>query len=201
MPRSGSTWLYNAARLILLQSEPDLGCGWIDDWLQIPKKSTLLLKVHDYQPAIANKAWRIIYSYRDLRDALASRLRKFQTLPTLATAKHIIENDYQWKQKAHYIMRYEDMIQDPIRIIRNLADCLEVDSIDPVEINQRLAALTDKGSNWSKESYDPETLFHRNHITHGGVGTWQDSLSLAFVKKLENIYHDWFKKYKYEKSR
>ena len=41
MRRSASTWLYNAARL-LLSSSPSIlqqfSCGWIGDWKKIPKK-------------------------------------------------------------------------------------------------------------------------------------------------------------------
>src|SRR5262245_15346631 len=68
MPRSGSTWLFNAARLLLRQTvAPDeLGSGWVGDWARLPKRPWLLLKVHEYDAFLARRARAILYSYRDV---------------------------------------------------------------------------------------------------------------------------------------
>ena len=46
MPRSGSTWLFNAARL-LLRANGEPSSGWIGDWSSLPRKPVLLLKVSE----------------------------------------------------------------------------------------------------------------------------------------------------------
>ena len=97
MPRSGSTWLYNAARLLLRrapQGGADLSGGWIGDWRRLPKRRRLLLKVHEFDPFLAKKARLVLYSYRDLRDALASCRRKFDIEPSLeATIQRALQRD------------------------------------------------------------------------------------------------------------
>ncbi len=63
MPRSGSTWLYNAMR-IMLKSDIgiDLGAGWIQDIEKFKDHDTILLKLHSYIPHLASKATFVAYS-------------------------------------------------------------------------------------------------------------------------------------------
>ena len=82
MPRSGSTWLFNAVRL-LLQSEAAEVCSyWKGDFDALkflrsagPEK-ILLLKIHRHSPVLEKKAAVIFYSIRDIRDVIASKIRR-----------------------------------------------------------------------------------------------------------------------------
>ena len=90
MPRSGSTWLYNAARLLLISSSSvgnNLSSGWIEDLGTLSKKEVMLIKIHDLPKFLSKKSQIILYSYRDLRDALASSKRKFGNEPSMDKAK------------------------------------------------------------------------------------------------------------------
>ena len=79
MQRSASAWLYNAARLLLTSSPSvaeQFSCGWIGDWEQIPKKNYMLIKVHDFNKSLAGQSKCILYSFRDIRDVIASGIKK-----------------------------------------------------------------------------------------------------------------------------
>ena len=71
MPRSGSTWLYNAVRLLINSSfglKNNFSCGWIGDWNDIPKKDVMLIKIHDFDEQIVNNHIDstdiIVYTYK-----------------------------------------------------------------------------------------------------------------------------------------
>lgn len=96
MPRSASTWLYNVARLLIArlpEAKDQFSCGWVGDWQAIPKKPYMPIKIHDYHQGFADASRLVLYSYRDIRDALASVKRKFDRQPSLALADHWIAQD------------------------------------------------------------------------------------------------------------
>ena len=99
MPRSASTWMYNADRLIFAnkpQTQYNFGCGWVDVLKEIPSKPLMLIKIHDYVEELASQAAIILYSYRDIRDAIASQVRKWGVKPTLEIADHIVYQHSTW---------------------------------------------------------------------------------------------------------
>ncbi len=190
MPRSGSTWLYNAARLLLQSSVNDadeLTCGWIGDWEKLPTTNTVLLKIHDFELSVVARSRKILYSYRDVRDALASSVRKFGTTPTLDLARAWLAHDQRWRPVADFVMRYETMIQSPSRVVEQIADVLRI----PVRPNDIVEQVESLDSN-SQASYDPATLLHPHHITDGRHGTWTDWLSKDLVQQIELEFQEWF---------
>lgn len=189
MPRSGSTWLFNAARL-MLQAQGEIASGWIDDWDSLPTRPVTLLKVHDYDAVLAHHASVILYSYRDIRDALASSRRKFNTEPTIELARQWLASDRQWRARATFAMRYESMRANPIETIERLALALGA-TIDPVSIAQQLDAIEYLERQATPGAYDRETLLHPGHITDGRHGTWQDWLDPDLIDQIEDECADW----------
>jgi hypothetical protein len=198
MPRSGSTWLFNAARLLLNNAGRDVGSGWIGDWATLPKKMWLLLKVHDYDPYLVENARIILYSFRDLRDALASSKRKFGTEPTMAQSRHWLEADRQWRQQASFVLRYESMLTDATSLITDLTAALQLPEVDSQETLAQIARINTPNGG---DAYDPETLLHPDHITDGRHGTWQDWLAPEFVRQIEEEFRDWFEENGYSVDR
>jgi hypothetical protein len=192
MPRSGSTWLYNAARLLLRRRHGDaLGCGWIGDWRSLPRKPAMLLKIHEIDPFTVKRASVILYSYRDLRDALASNKRKFATEPTLGLARQWLAQDQHWRGVADFTLRYETMLEDPEAALSDLADVLKVKDAPVAEFARELSGLNARvGAR--RDSYQPETLIHPGHITDGRHMTWQAYLSGGLVRQIEEEFREWF---------
>jgi hypothetical protein len=192
MPRSGSTWLYNAARLLLRAKEGSrLGCGWIGDWQSMPRKSVMLLKCHDYQWLLTQRAAIVLYSFRDVRDALASNKRKFATEPTLDLTRTWLDHDRRWRKSADHVLRYETMLGNPEAALKNLAQVLEVADAPIAELAQELKGLHARvGAR--KFDYHPENLLHPEHVTDGRPLSWHGWLTSDLVRRLEMEFPEWF---------
>ncbi|MGD9200473.1 MAG: sulfotransferase domain-containing protein [Chitinispirillia bacterium] len=194
MPRSGSTWLYNAVRLLLKHnSSLDIGAGWIADFNSFMHHDVVILKIHNYEPQIANNAIRILYSFRDIRDVLASFKRKFGGKPSLEQAKMIIENDNKWREKALYIMKYEKMMEEQEMTLRKIAHYLgiEIKNGSCKQINRSIKNMSYTEGKLKNNTYNIENLLHKNHITDGRHGSWRDDLPTELVTKIEIELKEW----------
>jgi len=192
MPRSGSTWLYNAVRLLLeYTGKLDIGAGWISDFNSFKNHDVVILKIHYFEPVIANNATMILYSYRDIRDALASFKRKFGNEPSIEQARKFIHNDIQWREKASYIMKYEDMIAAQEETLRKIAGCLGITNANLMQIIEDITAMTyDKGEK-RNDVYNMENLLHKNHITDGRHGSWDGYVPEELIAQIENEFREW----------
>jgi len=206
MERSASTWLYNVIRFLIQKSEHfsgDISFGWIDDvssLVELSSKgndSTLVVKVHQYNEELADKAHFIFYSYRDLRDVLASLKRKFNTEPTNGLAKSLIKKDKLWCDLANYSMRYENMLIDKTNEVENIARCLGINDVKAEVILAQLDELSYESNGQRNNVYNQDNLFHKGHITDGKVGSWQNELSVGFVAELTTQHKAWFVKNSY----
>ncbi len=200
MPRSGSTWLFNAARLLLCASE-DPSSGWIGDFACLPKKPLMLLKVHDHDPFLARHARTILYSYRDVRDALASSKRKFATEPTLELARQWLISDRRWREQATFVLRYESMLADPARSVRDLARALKLPVADADAVCRQLGQVEYQPARAGLGSYDRETLLHPGHVTDGRHRSWDGWLDRALVRQIEDECGDWLAENGYDEPR
>lgn len=194
MPRSGSTWLYNAMRLMLKTMKGlDLGAGWIQDFQSFKNHDTVLMKLHSFEPGVVPKANFVAYSYRDIRDSLASMKRKFNSKPTIAMADKFIEDDKKWRERANFILKYEDMVGNQGAIINELSEIMKIENIDGVKIADEINKMNYKSSDNRNQIYNKENLLHDGHITAGHHGSWKEDLSDDFIQEVELKYSDWLR--------
>jgi hypothetical protein len=199
MPRSGSTWLYNAARLLLqdtVADPADFSAGWIRDLAAKPATPLQLVKVHAYDRGLARRAAVVLYSYRDVRDAVASRARMTGEAQVAGEATHYVKHDRRWRKVADYVMRYESMRADPDRALRDLAAALGAATVDTPKLRARLETL-EQAESKRESGYDRQNLLHARHITHGGHGSWVGSLSPEVVAEIELRHHRWLRENDY----
>jgi len=91
MPRSGSTLLFNILREILvIKWKTRLSSGWEGDFISIPKGSAYLIKTHTLSHFYRWRARYCFYTYRDVRVAAVSVLRKFGQQITLESIRSMI---------------------------------------------------------------------------------------------------------------
>jgi hypothetical protein len=198
MQRSGSTWLYNATRLLLMQSpltRERTGYGWIGDLSILPQKKIMLIKIHDFNEKILHLDLPkiILYSYRDVRDALASSKRKWNQEPSLELADRLIQNDQQWRRHAHFIMRYESMISDQQGTLLELSNMLNInDNGNLQEIIAAIDALKYENAGNKNPLYHMENLLHKGHITDGRHGSWKGILDDSLLEQIQAKYREWF---------
>jgi hypothetical protein len=192
MPRSGSTWLYNAVRLLLEGTGClDIGAGWIADFNSFKNHDVVILKIHNFEPVIADNATVIFYSYRDVRDALASFKRKFGNEPSIDQAKTFIDNDNKWRQKASFIMKYEEMIAAREKTINAIARCLQIQNANPHHLMQEIDTMNYTKGDKKNNTYNLENLLHKNHITDGRHGSWKGHVPDTIITQIELECKDW----------
>ncbi|MDQ7787568.1 MAG: hypothetical protein RDU01_08160 [Thermodesulfovibrionales bacterium] len=197
MQRSGSTWLYNATRLLLMNSpftREISSFGWIGDLSKLPQKRIMLIKIHDFNENLVRLDLPkiILYSYRDVRDALASSKRKWNQEPSLELADKLIQNDHQWRRYADFIMRYESMISDQYTTLTELAGILKINNADIQEIISQIEALRYENAGNKNSLYHMENLLHQGHITDGRHGSWKGFLDDKLLDQIERKHHEWF---------
>lgn len=192
MPRSGSTWLYNALRLLLARNGLPYSAGWLTDLEHRVGAVPVLLKVHDFDPALVERAAGIAYSFRDLRDALASARRKFGRTPSLPHARRLLEAHQQWLPRADFVMRYETMLQDPPGTLQALAAAFGLEAGDTEVLSAELGRLDYAASDDGNGRYNTVNLMHRDHVTDGAHGSWRGTLEDDFVRDLEREFPQWF---------
>jgi len=210
MLRSASTWLYNAIRL-LVSRQPDMAsdfsCGWIDDRDKIQKKRYMLLKAHVFDQNLVNESSIVFYSYRDVRDAIASHQRKFGGIASLKWADHFIETHERWIRVADFSMKYESMLHGKESMIVDIANALSAKQIisydrnngviDPVEIAEELDNLNYDSDGNRNNYYNELNLLHKGHITDGRHGSWKECLNSELAAVIADKYSWWFEKYGY----
>jgi len=198
MQRSGSTWMYNATRLLLMHSpltREITGYGWIGDLSKLPMKKIMLLKIHWFSQNVLDLVLPeiILYSYRDLRDALASIKRIWNQEPSLELADRLIQSDQQWRSHAHFIMRYESMMSDKEGTLLALSDMLKINGDNKIqEILAEIDALRYENAGDKKPLYHMENLLYEGHITDGRHGSWKGIIDDALLEQIERKYRAWF---------
>lgn len=194
MMRSGSTWLYNAARLILGASV-DLTCGLAVDVTDYT--GTVLLKTHEVGRELLARADVVLYSYRDIRDVLASRFRFMGTVPTMGAADRLIAECDTIEPIADYAMRYESMILDPLTEVELIAGAVDarVDAsavVSELDELRRCPVETDNG-----KPYDALTLYHPGHVTDGRHMSFAGQLPSEFVGNIQHRHAGWLERHGY----
>jgi hypothetical protein len=193
MPRSASTWLYNVARLSLA-AEGDLAHGWIEDAVPLRRhgQSTLLVKTHGFEGPLARSADVILYSFRDVRDVVASVDRVWGRPPTMAMVHNFLYDDRRWRRRAHLNIRYEDMIRDQTGTAARVMGRLGMPEGDAARIVERVGMLRppDRAAIGSGR-HSLETLLHPGHITDGRAESWRGQLDPTFVARIERAYGAW----------
>ena len=193
--RSGSTWLYNAARLAIALAGHSV-YGRFYDGTYDPENPAKwhVVKVHRFEDEVLEVARLVLTSIRDPRDIAASAVRRglIEGTPDAVEAfvqEAVFDGYERWRPHAALAMRYEDLrggSSRPIlsRLLEVLAPC-EVSGVSVEQLERELEALR-PGSH-----YDRETLLWPNHLTDGRVHGYASTLSAAAVARIESRFGEW----------
>lgn len=204
MPRSGSTWLYNALRLLL--RDRSLYSCWFDEFDQerADRASVILVKIHGVNPELASEAKAIFTCHRDLRD-IAISVRDMGWIESeedwLDRIKISVKEHEFWAPLSRFDFSYEDITQKPFQTLYKLSR-----SINPARNNFRrfwsvwcvqreLNSLPEAESD--KILHHPETLLHYKHRRARGVSRWRTQLASNIVVKIETQHKDWLSRMGY----
>lgn len=195
MPRSGSTLIFNALRL-LLKSNPDcdLQSAWVRDARSLPRANCYLIKTHGMNVIDAWRASRIVYSYRDPRVALVSLQRKFEAEPSIEYVRAWMRDFEFAEQRSDIMVRYETMREDLPATVARLAEVLGVKT----DLDDILKQLN--SSQGASNGIDKATLLHGSHATGTTDDEWRSVLSPELNAQIVQEFGPWLERQGYALS-
>jgi hypothetical protein len=206
MPRSASTWAFNAAVGLLHRSDPgsELHSGYDESVARFletapPTATHLVVKCHDLDArgkALAQAARaRTIYTWRDPADAVVSCMRMFgYDFERALTAIESSLNLYLFHRLrgTALILSYVDIVEAPVEAVAGIASYLGLEErseiVNAVAEDTSLERMKEQSrqldaANEAQEvrvgkiAYDPTTLLHPGHVRDGGVGYGKEALT------------------------
>lgn len=164
MPRSGSTWLFNAARLLLEASGEDIHAAWVGDRDADHPAPVHLIKAHAPRE-VTFPADLVLTTHRPFVDCLASLIRMgwLEAEPEAIRKRHAVQKatyDY-WAARSALELPYDQITGAPATAIARLAGAmgLEANPARDRALAEALAALSAPDGT----GYDPHTLLHPGH--------------------------------------
>jgi len=184
--RSGSTWLYNAIRLIMESTKKDVYGCFFTKYDPENKSQIHVVKTHNWRESLED-ADKIFTTRRDLRDIAASAIRRglIKETETIPYLKRIIKKEYiPWKSHSDLEIVYEELVRNKKLQIQNIARVLRV-SVQIGEIYKKIENLP------IPEVFDPLTQLHPNHITDGRLKSYKKTLKKDTQDEICRIFHNW----------
>ncbi len=208
MHRSGSTLVWQITRL-LLEGQPGLRNPRdveLKDFAAAAAdpEDLLMAKVH-YRPTFSEEEFPregaiYLYTYRDVRDAIASLYRKGRYTKRdprrgprnsrLATRRELAGSDMWTSMPGAWIAKYEDFRNDVPGLVRNLATTLQIELTE-----ERLAVICAEVEIDAQKQrvlqaalvvgIDEDSRITQNHITDGREGAWRDTLTEGELGAIE----------------
>lgn len=224
LKRSGSTWSYNVARLLMLHATDParLACGYVGEYQRVEraieaaqgKCDSLLIKFHfpteNLVTMVARGQAKNIYTVRHPLQALASELEFFGG--SFERALTNIECGLQsmdiWRTKPGTLfIRFDEIIESPDSQIESIARHLGI-SVDPMIIRNCTKETSYRNMKRLAESlpeerlvriggmtYDRLTLLHVGHAPKGVSRDWRTVLNDTQTEIASARLHRWIKEY------
>ncbi len=217
MPRSASTWSFNVAiGLLRHRANAEQVHGGYDEDVghflgAIPGQSRhVVLKCHSldsFGRALAQSgAAKVIYTWRNISDAIASFMRMFNVdfEHAFAVARDSLQlYDFHRSTGNVVVLHYDEIAAESLESVRRIdayfgfhsseevlrSVCeqtsftemrAKVGILDNTENQQRLIKL-------ERTTYDPETLLNLNHIRDGGTGYGRELLSPTQLARIAQL--------------
>lgn len=221
MHRSGSTLVAQLVRG-LLETQPlpvsisDNGLGATPEEMQAraaDPNHIWLAKVHQqakrFRDGLPDEGALYFYTYRDLRDALASAWRKNryvighpkrtpEELRAFVKAQLKSGNIFEARQNL-WRGRYEDFVEDLVGLTEQLAHTLQVPTTP--ELVERLVAEAQPDKQRERvrqlsegnQEVRSTSFITSNHITDGRSGAWKETLTVQEAELAERMARPWLK--------
>lgn len=209
LPRSGSTWIYNATLELCKKYGNAIGI-YADDFPEnlkelIKNNNTIVIKSHtpsqSLQELIRFIGGKSIISVRDPRDCVVSLMEVFgyEKSDAILSVKHSADAIEQLLlAKTSSVFVYEEM-RDRLEAIMQLGNDIgypvEVafaqamaENLEPGKIRTQIIELERQGvldSSNAAKSYTDETHWHPGHVGNGRIGKYVDTLSELDIVKID----------------
>lgn len=170
VPRSGSTWVYNAARLLCEKAGLSCYADWCEDYRpgSHADYDIHLVKLHGKEQ-FTFPAHRILSSRRDLVERLASLVRmgwlEEDPASLQRAADHQAELAEYWAERTDNETQYSDILERPEKAVKDIARAMDISCPDDTaaDIARQLARLPVPAETDNQRGHDSQTLLHPNH--------------------------------------
>ncbi len=209
--RSGSTWQYNVARLMLEEMGNPVyhTHGHPVDQVsngkmlqQFTNGSFTIAKSHQFWPDGANVADCVLLTHRDARDTVLSWMRisnttdavylqRFIETTTRYSAEYMAWRGWCKHHSGCMEMTYQTLHSNPIKAIVSIQQHLGPFflQLNATLIHEQVLSLY----NSTTVDWDPVTAFHTKHVTNGGSEMWKegdwDEIALKDMDVIFRSYH------------
>jgi hypothetical protein len=200
MYRSGSTLMFNVVREALRRKYGEDFCGiWKDDLKKPLHTQNILLKTHYVSRGILLKSKFLFYTYRDVRDAILSRQRRFGSQPSIEHVRVEIAQFQRMRSPKVLMIEYNHLKNDLEDVVKNvMVHVLQEENIKYEDIRDIAGTVASQSETSDAVDLDTNTLFHKNHRTYTAEGSWRDGLPLELQKEINNEFAWWFRECGYE---
>ena len=200
IPRSGSTWLYNCVRKILQVRYNDIYSCWTGDYKPENCSPVHLVKMHDPDIELSQKADVILSTRRDIREVAASFVRMewaekgdefYKKLIWVVDTVHPF-----WNTRTNLEVEYSQMMKSPDYTVEQVGHALgiHISAHKAQEISAYLASMP------LPEKYDRKTQLHPNH--RGAVPMhYSELLGQKQAKKITELFDNWLTRFGYINSK
>ena len=147
MHKSGSTALFNIIRFCFIGRGDSIYSTWYGNYNEKNRKKINLVKIHNFDESLKDWADIIFNPKRGIRDSMSSNkrclaeIRPWDKYDFEELLVRVAKQYASWKPYADYEFVYEDFIDNPTKIISEIAETLCV-SVNPQNIYDSLMALT-----------------------------------------------------------
>lgn len=199
MRHSGSTAIFNIVRLAL-EKKKIIYSGFYSEHYKNPIENLrdgklLLIKTHELRDDVACSNGIVITARRDLRDTVASAVRRGFALEkqvggAVEYAKYNRSLHDIWIKRSDYVFIYEDFIKDPLGCTARLLKFLGLNDVDHAEIYDELC-------NVPVDDYK-NTLLSPTHITDPDRKlSFYDTLKQDQIDIINRHHNSWLRQYGY----
>ncbi len=212
MARSGSTWAFNAARMLaaMVHGSEAVNASAIGEYLEIADAEVEIIKTHEITGAWA-PADKVITCIRDLRDAFCSAVAA-QLMEVEAYNRRglcagvftgmdllLVDPSLAWDKYAGLFIHFEQMTVNKVGMLMAIGDYLFPDhDFDPDKLEDiaiRLEILPEVYDEYdSEQGYICGWQRHRQHV---GIGGYRQRLPYADIQYIESKYREWFEYFNY----
>lgn len=165
-PRSGSTWQFNAIRLLLERAGVDLQACWIGDYQVDDPRPVHVIKIHDPKDMLVDPDL-VFVTERDLAESLVSltRMGWITVGDTASLAEQhgsVLRLRDFWRKRADHVTDYAMIKEAPVPELSAISDRLGIatDLQDLALVANELEGLSAPRSG---ETVDPVTQLHPGH--------------------------------------
>ncbi len=170
VPRSGSTWVYNAARLLCEKAGLSCYAEWCEDYEPASHVDydIHLVKLHRKED-FTFPAHRVLSTRRDLVERLASLVRmgwlKEDPVSLRRAADHQAELAEYWAELTDNETQYSDILERPEKAVKDIAQSIDIACSDELasDIAHQLAKLPTPTKPDNQRGHDSRTLLHPQH--------------------------------------